>query len=67
MPRAWVVAKLRTDQRVKCNLVDNNTSFEAKLINTIRIIFLFQHVDKLSRTRVEDTPHILDLVITNYD
>ena len=43
----------------------NNTQYEVDFINTLRDFYLYQHVTSPTRARGTDTPHILDLVISN--
>jgi len=44
---------------------DNTENIENKFIDTVQDNFLFQHVSKPTRWRGTDTPHILDLIMTN--
>ena len=44
-----------------------NSSGSLKFINKLQANLLMQHVDTPTRARGMDTPHILDLVITNND
>ncbi len=44
---------------------DNTSSDEFLLIENIQDNFLFQHVDRPTRWRGTDEPHLLDLVLTN--
>ena len=44
-----------------------NSSSSLKFINKMQANLLMQHVDTPTRARGMDTPHILDLVITNND
>ena len=46
---------------------DNTQSKENKFIECLRDNFLFQHVNNPTRGRGSDTPHLLDLVITNIE
>ena len=43
----------------------SRTGSEIKFIDTLRKNFLNQHVSKPTRSRGDDDPHILDLVISN--
>lgn len=44
---------------------DITENIENKFIDTVEDNFLFQHVSKPTRWRGTDTPHILDLIMTN--
>ena len=46
---------------------DNTQSNDNKFIECLRDDFLFQHVNNPTRGRGSDTPHLLDLVITNIE
>ena len=43
----------------------NEFGIDFKFIERIRDSFLFQHVNKPTRARINHEPHILDLVLTN--
>ena len=43
----------------------NESGIDFKFIECIRDSFLFQHVNKPTRARIDHEPHILDLVLTN--
>ena len=45
--------------------IDNPTNNENKFIECLRDNFLYQHVNSPTRGRGSDTPHLLDLVMTN--
>ena len=42
-----------------------NNQFETDFVNELRDFYLLQHVSCPTRTRGSDTPHVLDLVISN--
>ncbi len=44
---------------------DNTATDEYLLIENLQENYLFQHVDKPTRWRGTDEPHILDLILTN--
>ena len=44
---------------------DSTESIEYKFIENLQDSFLFQHIKKPTRWRGTNTPHILDLIITN--
>jgi hypothetical protein len=44
---------------------DSTESIEYTFIENLQDIFLFQHIKKPTRWRGTNTPHILDLIITN--
>ena len=49
-----------------CNSNEDSTeSIEYTFIENLQDIFLFQHIKKPTRWRGTNTPHILDLIITN--
>ena len=43
----------------------NESCIDFKFIECIRDSFLFQHITKPTRTRIDHGPHILDLVLTS--
>lgn len=43
----------------------NENNIDHKFLETVKDNFLFQHIDKPTRWRGTDTPHILDLIMTN--
>jgi len=43
----------------------NSLGPETKFLDTLRKNFLLQHINKPTRARGNDEPHILDLVLTN--
>ena len=43
----------------------DNSFGSVKFLNTVQKLFLIQHVDFPTRARGSDTPHTLDLVLTN--
>ena len=44
---------------------DNTERIDNKFIDTVQDNFIFQHVSKPTRWRGTDTPHILDLIMSN--
>ena len=44
---------------------ENDSSEESKFIDCIQDNLLTQHIDRPTRVRGTDTPHILDLILTN--
>ena len=44
---------------------DTNTNQEYQFLETVRDTYLYQHVTENTRGRGTDTPHLLDLVLTN--
>jgi len=52
-----------TDWNNLCS--NNNTQYEVEFINMLREFYLLQHLTCPTRARGSDTPHTLDLVITN--
>ena len=46
-------------------LLYNNNQLEIDFINILRDFYLLQHASCPTRTRGSDTPHILDLVLSN--
>jgi len=46
-------------------LSPNSLGPETKFLDTLRKNFLLQHINKPTRARGNDEPHILDLVLTN--
>ena len=47
------------------SIPSNESGIDFKFIECIRDSFLFQHVKKQTRARIDHEPHILDLVLTN--
>ena len=45
----------------------NESSIDFKFIECIRDCYLFQHVNKPTRGRFNQDPHVLDLILTNED
>jgi hypothetical protein len=43
----------------------NESSIDFKFIECIRDCYLFQHVNKPTRGRFNQDPHVLDLILTN--
>ena len=43
----------------------NHSEFEQKFLDCLQDDYLFQHVNKPTRCRGKDTPHILDLILSN--